>query len=150
MVAGARVLDLFCGTGAMGLEALSRGAAEAACWWTTGGWRSGSRGRTSRLARREGRARLLGRGRDAAAAATPRRRSTLVLLDPPYGRGLGSGRSCGAGGRLARARGDGALGGGGADGAAAGFALADRRRYGASHLTRLTAPRAAAAAPRSR
>ena len=87
-VDGARVLDLFAGTGALSLEALSRGAAEAVLV---------DQGRAAqrlirdniRLAKREGQARLL--ALDAARlppnAETP---FSLVFLDPPYGKGLGA------------------------------------------------------------
>nr|WP_245218746.1 RsmD family RNA methyltransferase [Rubellimicrobium aerolatum] len=86
-VAGARVLDLFAGTGALALEALSRGAAEAVL---VENGRVGQRliRENIRLARREGQARLLA----ADAARLPAREGdafTLAFLDPPYGQGLG-------------------------------------------------------------
>lgn len=86
-VPGARVLDLFAGTGALGLEALSRGAVHAT--FVDDGTavrallrdnigRCGAQG-MSKVFRRD--ARDLGPLRGAPA--------TLVFLDPPYGQGLG-------------------------------------------------------------
>jgi len=87
-VRGARVLDLFAGTGALSLEALSRGAAEALL---VENGRAGQRLIRDNVARagRERQARLL--AVDAtklpAKAGEP---YSLVFLDPPYGKTLGS------------------------------------------------------------
>jgi 16S rRNA (guanine966-N2)-methyltransferase len=86
-VAGARVLDLFAGTGALGIEALSRGAAfalfvddgvEARALLRDNVERFGLGG-TTRIFRRD--ATRLG-------AAHPVEPFSLVFADPPYGRGL--------------------------------------------------------------
>jgi len=82
---GARVLDLFAGSGALGLEALSRGAAEATFV------------DSSAAAVRAVRANLEGLGADAEVrradaraflrnARAAGRQYDLVLLDPPYRR----------------------------------------------------------------
>ena len=84
---GARVLDLFAGTGALGLEALSRGASH------TTFVENGKAGlallkRNIALMRAEGETILL--RRDATQMGmneTPAH--DLVFLDPPYGKGLG-------------------------------------------------------------
>ena len=138
-VAGARVLDLFAGTGAMGLEAVSRGAAHAT--FVDDG-----------AAARALIAQNIARTRSASATALIRRDATrlgamkgapftLVFLDPPYGLGLGE-AAIGA-----------ALEGGWiAPGATilwednrppawpAPLTLRDQRRYGDSWITLLTAP----------
>jgi 16S rRNA (guanine966-N2)-methyltransferase len=86
-VTGARVLDLFAGTGALGIEALSRGA-DFALFVDDGA--------EARAILRENVA-TLGLGgvtrifrRDAAklGAAQPVEPFSLVFLDPPYGKGL--------------------------------------------------------------
>ena len=132
-VEDAQVLDLFAGTGALGLEALSRGAASVTFI---------DRGRTAqrliaeniRLTGAEP-ARLLPRDatRPGPCDATP---ATLVFLDPPYGQGLG-----------AKALTATAEGGWIAPGATVvweeatpqdpppGFDVTDRRRFGDTHLT---------------
>lgn len=133
---GMRVLDLFAGTGALGLEALSRGAAEAVFVET---------GRPALALLRRNLARLAPGATVIAADATrlgpcPMAPFDLVFLDPPYGRGLGE---------LALAA---ALAGGwlapGAivvweEGAAvappAGLTLLDARRYGAATVSILRA-----------
>ena len=86
-VTGARVLDLFAGTGALGLEALSRGADFALFIDDAAAARALIRenvaalglGGVSRIFRRD--ATRLG---DAQRLAP----FSLVFLDPPYGRGL--------------------------------------------------------------
>jgi 16S rRNA (guanine966-N2)-methyltransferase len=86
-VAGARVLDLFAGTGALGLEAMSRGAAFALFI---------DDGAEARALMREN-VEVLGLGgvtrifrRDATrlGAVHPNDPFGLVFLDPPYGKGL--------------------------------------------------------------
>jgi len=86
-VSGARVLDLFAGTGALGLEALSRGAAfvlfvddgaEARALIRQNVETLGSAGVT-RIFRRD--ATKLGN-------VHPNEPFSLVFLDPPYGKGL--------------------------------------------------------------
>lgn len=86
-IEGARVIDLFAGTGALGFEALSRGAsfalfvdegAEARALLRDNTETLGVGGST-RIVRRD--ATRLG----AAPAGPP---FTLAFLDPPYGRGL--------------------------------------------------------------
>lgn len=85
-VTDARVLDLFAGTGALGLEALSRGAAHVTFV---------DNGRVAQKLMAENIAKL-GRKADTRvlkaeagrlpAADTP---CDLIFLDPPYGKGLG-------------------------------------------------------------
>lgn len=86
-ITGARVLDLFAGTGALGLEALSRGAAEA-CFVDAG-----------RVAARLIRENIAKCGverettliqRDATRLGTNGGAPfTLVFCDPPYGKAMG-------------------------------------------------------------
>jgi 16S rRNA (guanine966-N2)-methyltransferase len=81
------VLDLFAGTGALGLEALSRGAAQAT-FVDSGPRALALLRRNIGLLAADDRARVVSRdatrlGRSHAAPAD------LVFLDPPYARGLG-------------------------------------------------------------
>ncbi|SLN58067.1 16S rRNA (guanine(966)-N(2))-methyltransferase RsmD [Roseisalinus antarcticus] len=129
---GARVLDLFAGTGALGLEALSRGAAHAT--FVENG-RVGKRLIAQNLAkaRREADATVLAQD---AIRLGPGQACDLVFLDPPYGQGLGARAltSCLGGGWIAP----------GAtivweesspQEAPDGLRVTDRRRYGDTHLT---------------
>jgi 16S rRNA (guanine966-N2)-methyltransferase len=86
-VSGARVLDVFAGTGALGLEALSRGA-DAVTFVENG--------RTGLSLLRKNIA-LCGAEREVRVVTSDARRPgacpdgphDLVFLDPPYGKGLG-------------------------------------------------------------
>lgn len=86
-VTDAHVLDLFAGTGALGLEALSRGAAY--CTFVDDG-RTAQRLIRDNITRtrREAQSTLLtiDARKLPANAGQP---ATLVFLDPPYGKGLG-------------------------------------------------------------
>jgi len=129
-----RVLDLFAGTGALGLEALSRGAAHAVFV------------ETGRIALKVLRANLA-RAAMAACAQVIARDATrigsakgppcsLVFLDPPYGQGLGAPALAAAreGGWLA----DGAIVAwedAAAQPAPQGFAVLDARSFGKTHIT---------------
>jgi 16S rRNA (guanine966-N2)-methyltransferase len=84
-VEGAHVLDLFAGTGALGIEALSRGAERAV-------FVDSSRGATKAIEENLGRSRLAGRAmvieadvsRFLKGEVSPKDRFDLVLCDPPY------------------------------------------------------------------
>lgn len=89
-LAGARVLDLFAGTGALGLEALSRGASFALFVDDHAASRGLIRSNAEELGL-TGRIKLYRRdatkiGPLPASAGSP---FTLVFADPPYGKGLG-------------------------------------------------------------
>ncbi|MDB5589886.1 RsmD family RNA methyltransferase [Enterovirga sp.] len=136
-VPGARVLDLFAGTGALGIEALSRGAAlavlvdlapEAQGLIRRNLDLAGALGQNGRAVRRD--ATQLGR-------AFPLEPSTLVFCDPPYGQGLAEKALVSSlrGGWLA----PGALvvveeTSAAAFAFPAGFSELDRRRYGATEV----------------
>ena len=129
VVSGATVLDVFAGTGALGLEALSRGAASATFV---------ERGRPAlALLRRNiallgAEARILPRD---ARRPGPGSAHDLVFLDPPYGQGLGEAA-------LTALRADGWLARGalivweeGAPPALGDLEPVDARRYGETHVT---------------
>jgi len=133
---GARVLDLFAGTGALGLEALSRGASHVTFVDDGTAARALLRSNIERM-RAMGVTRVY--RRDATRLGENRGAPFgLVFLDPPYGRGLGE-RA------LESARDGGWL----ATGAIVaweesmamdppdGFVPIDRRRYGDSWITLL-------------
>jgi 16S rRNA (guanine966-N2)-methyltransferase len=86
-VEGARTLDLFAGTGAMGIEALSRGARVALFVDESAGACALVRANAEALGL-AGEARIL--RRDARKLGTVAAQETykLVFLDPPYGKGL--------------------------------------------------------------
>ena len=86
-ISGARVLDLFAGTGALGLEALSRGAAHVT--FVDDGRKDQSLiAENIRITRSQKDTRLLGRTALKLPACEDEA-CTLVFLDPPYGKGMG-------------------------------------------------------------
>jgi 16S rRNA (guanine966-N2)-methyltransferase len=84
VVEGAAVLDAFAGTGALGLEAISRGAARASFFETDRAALAALRANIAAL-REEARCQVLGSATRPPRAAAP---CSLVFLDPPYGQGL--------------------------------------------------------------
>ena len=86
-VAGARVLDLFAGTGALGLEALSRGAAFALFVDDGAEARALLRENVEALGLAAV-TRIFRRDATRLGAAHPLEPFSLVFLDPPYGKGL--------------------------------------------------------------
>ena len=83
---GRRVLDLFGGTGQLGIEALSRGR-RAAPLWTCGRRPPRSSGRTWSTCGLEARAKVV-QGDYLAFLTGCREKFDLVFLDPPYASGL--------------------------------------------------------------
>jgi 16S rRNA (guanine966-N2)-methyltransferase len=81
VVEGALVLDLFAGTGALGLEALSRGAARAEFFETD---RAAVAALRANIAACGASAVVFGDACRVGAGAP----AGLVFLDPPYGQGL--------------------------------------------------------------
>ena len=136
VIEGARVLDLFAGTGALGFEALSRGAASV-CFVENG--RSGQRliGENMRKLDAAADTQLL---RHDATRLGPWTQAAfdLVFLDPPYGKSMGQKALAAA-----------AEGGWLTPGAMVvweesapmqapeGFARIDTRKYGDTHVTLL-------------
>jgi 16S rRNA (guanine966-N2)-methyltransferase len=138
-VQDARVLDLFAGTGALGLEALSRGAARVAFVDDGTAARALLR-RNIELMRAMGSTAVW--RRDATAMGPNRGPGFgLVFLDPPYGKGLGERAlaSCVAGGWLSPQamivweESTAPL-------PPQGFDLLDQRKYGDTIITILKAP----------
>lgn len=133
-ISGARVLDLFAGTGALGLEALSRGASEVC--FVDDGRKAGSLIRENiRLTRSKASTRLV--MRDATRLPVwDGAGFDLVFLDPPYGKGMGeralatavAGRWIAPGALIVWEENAPQL-------APEGFALLDQRKYGDTHVT---------------
>ncbi|MFN4098878.1 MAG: 16S rRNA (guanine(966)-N(2))-methyltransferase RsmD [Pararhodobacter sp.] len=139
LVSGQTVLDLFAGTGALGLEALSRGAAEVTLVDDGAAARGLIRANIAKLKVTET-ARLLRRdatelGPNTGAACG------LVFLDPPYGKGLGAKAlaSALAGGWLAP-QATIVWEESAPQPAPKGFETLDQRRYGETWITLLRAP----------
>ncbi len=86
--ADTRVLDLFAGTGALGLEAISRGAAQALFVETGVEGRGLIRSNIEALGL-TGVTRILRRDATALGPAGTIQPFDLAFLDPPYGNGLG-------------------------------------------------------------
>lgn len=86
-VNGARVLDLFAGTGALGLEAMSRGAEFALFVDDAAEARALIRENIAALGL-GGVTRIFRRDAAKLGPAHPLQPFTLVFLDPPYGQGL--------------------------------------------------------------
>ena len=137
-IPGARVLDLFAGTGALGLEALSRGAGRAT--FVDDG-RVALRLIRENIARCGAEARADVIARDATRlGANSGAQCSLVFCDPPYGKGLGEKA-------LAAARAGGWIAPGAlvvweesaAVTAPEGLSLLDARRYGDTTITLLEA-----------
>ncbi len=136
VLTGARVLDLFAGTGALGLEAISRGAARVA-FVDDGTTARALLRRNIELTRTMG---VTDVWRRDATKMGPNRGEgyDLVFLDPPYGKGLGEAAlaSCREGGWLAPdalvvwEEGVAPL-------PPEGFEMVDQRRYGDTHVTLL-------------
>lgn len=87
-IQGARFLDLYAGSGAMGLEALSRGASHATFVEKAGSSLSAIKQNIA-LLKEEAHATLIA-GDVLKAIPTLIRPFDLIYVDPPYGKGLGA------------------------------------------------------------
>jgi 16S rRNA (guanine966-N2)-methyltransferase len=87
-VEGARVLDLFAGSGALGLEALSRGAAYCLFVEDNADARGAIRENIEALAL-TGASKVWRRDATKLGPAAPMPPFQLLFADPPYGKGLG-------------------------------------------------------------
>ncbi len=132
-ITGLRVLDLFAGTGALGLEALSRGAAHV-CFVDDGRKAQALIRENIALCQAQKRTNLL-RCDATRLPANPDAPYDLVFLDPPYGKALGEKALSGA-----LAQGwivDNALivfEENSPQAAPDGFTLLDQRKYGDTHI----------------
>jgi 16S rRNA (guanine966-N2)-methyltransferase len=86
-ISGARVLDLFAGTGALGIEAASRGAAFTLFIDESAEARALLRENVTALGL-GGASRIFRRDATKLGPAHPLPPFSLIFLDPPYGRGL--------------------------------------------------------------
>ena len=135
LVTGRVVLDLFAGTGALGLEAVSRGAVSASLV-ENGRTAQAVIGQNIAKMRVQGKVSLL--QRDATKLPPAPAPFSLVFLDPPYGKALGE-----AALQSAKAQGWIALDAivvweeGTPPAPPQGFALLDQRRYGGTWVTLL-------------
>lgn len=137
VIHGAHVLDLFAGTGALGLEALSRGARDVV-FVENGRVAQQLIDQNVEKMRAQGTTKLL-RNDATRLGAWPAAAFDLVFLDPPYGKGMGQQALLAA-----------KVGGWLAQGAVivweesapmdapTGFTRTDRRKYGDTHVTLLT------------
>ncbi|MGO4704765.1 16S rRNA (guanine(966)-N(2))-methyltransferase RsmD [Microvirga sp. 2MCAF38] len=100
-ITGARVMDLFAGTGAMGLEALSRGASFALLV-DDGAEARGLIRENVEAVGAGGATRLFRRDATRMGEAAPNAPFSLVFCDPPYGKDLAPKalKSCAEGGWL--------------------------------------------------
>ena len=87
---GAVVLDAFCGTGALALEALSRGAVAAILMDSSPSALATARANLSTLNEEAHATLVLADAVDPPAKGPSQRPATLVFLDPPYRSGLGA------------------------------------------------------------
>ncbi|WP_299305337.1 16S rRNA (guanine(966)-N(2))-methyltransferase RsmD [uncultured Litoreibacter sp.] len=135
-VVDARVLDLFAGTGALGLEALSRGA-ERVCFVENG--KPAFRILSKNIAKLRAAEETTVLSKDATKLGpNPYKPFTLILLDPPYGKSLGQKA-------LLEAKQNGWIGAdalivweeASAQIAPPGFTQLDTRAYGGTHITLL-------------
>lgn len=85
---GARVLDLFAGTGALGLEALSRGAAHCLFIEESAEGRGLIRQNVEAFGL-QGRTKIFRRDATSLGSAGTIAPFTLLFADPPYGKGMG-------------------------------------------------------------
>jgi 16S rRNA (guanine966-N2)-methyltransferase len=83
-VEGARVLDLYAGSGALGIEALSRGAAHATFVDSNARAAQAVRSNLDRLGLEEGHVARAGASSFLRRAAVAEERWDLVFCDPPY------------------------------------------------------------------
>lgn len=132
--AGKRVLDAFAGTGALGLEALSRGAATAIFMDKDRAALALARRNAASLGLAHKSTFLLA---DAVHPPAAQAECDLVLLDPPYGQGLGEaalaaldGAGWIASGGLAMIEADRAQ----PESAPTGFVITDSRDYGRTRI----------------
>lgn len=137
LVTGTTALDLFAGTGALGLEALSRGATSVTL---VDDGRAAQKLIAQNIAKMRVEAQVSVLSRDATKLPAATAPFTLVFLDPPYGKAMGEAA-------LASARAQGWIAPHATilweDGSPPlppqGFALLDQRRYGDTWVTLLEA-----------
>lgn len=138
VIVGARVLDLFAGTGALGFEALSRGAQEV-CFVENGRVGLGLIAENIKKLRITDGTTIL-RSDATRLGQNVQAPFDLIFLDPPYGKGVGqtallaahAGGWCAQNAMIVWEE-------NAPMNAPAGFERIDKRKYGATHVTLLRA-----------